>query len=354
MNPETRSAGGTETVHRRQAGVPDRCNRYGKWPAPRPAPDRSDSDLRQVATGGGEDAEAAAARERAAARGFRLLALTLTVVGLGVVTALAWYGWDYYRLPLPERLEHPLHDQLKSSGTLGRRLGIVGTALLVLNLLYSVRRRWRRLEGFGSRRLWLEIHVFCGLFGSALLAFHSAFLVRNLVGKVVALSTGVLVFAGLIGRYLYAQVPRNLYGQALEREELERRHRALLARYVDDPSLPEPVREQIREAAQPTVAAHLSGFALVLSSLRTDLTWLRRWWRLRSALRRAGIEAHERDAIARATRRLAMLGLRMAYTRGFQRVLERWRGLHLRLAIVMVIAAIVHIVTVSMMGYAIW
>jgi hypothetical protein len=107
--------------------------------------------------------------------------LVLLVLWVG----LALVGWDFYGHDLDARLDHPAYELLRPSGLVGHGYGIVGTALILSNLLYLARRRFARAQ-LGSMRLWLDIHVFSGLAGGALVLFHSAFQFRT----GIALMTG--------------------------------------------------------------------------------------------------------------------------------------------------------------------
>src|SRR3972149_5148655 len=66
---------------------------------------------------------------------------------------------------------------------------------------------------------WLDVHIFFGLVGPALVILHSAFKVQGLV----ALSFWSMIAvaaSGVLGRYLYLQIPRNLQGDALDLKAL--------------------------------------------------------------------------------------------------------------------------------------
>ncbi len=99
------------------------------------------------------------------------------------------------------------YETLRPSGLIGHGYGIVGTILILANLLYLARRRLARWS-LGSMKTWLNLHVFTGLFGSLLILFHSAFQFRTPIALVTAISLGVVVVTGIAGRYLYALTPR--------------------------------------------------------------------------------------------------------------------------------------------------
>ena len=106
---------------------------------------------------------------------------------------------------------HPDYRRLGPAGFLGHGYGMVGTALILTNLLYLVRRRFTKYvpAWMGSVRGWLNAHVFTGLFGSILILFHSAFQLRTPIATVTSVSLSIVVVTGLVGLYLHALVPRS-------------------------------------------------------------------------------------------------------------------------------------------------
>lgn len=87
--------------------------------------------------------------------------------------------------------------------------GWLGAGSMLVMQLYSVRRRLRALRHLGSLRGWLDAHVFFGLQGFALTAYHSIGVSpsANLAAINFAL-VGVVVLTGVVGRYLYGLLPR--------------------------------------------------------------------------------------------------------------------------------------------------
>ena len=133
--------------------------------------------------------------------------VALAVVGVAVLAALAWVGRDYYPLDRLARRESPLHASLKSAGPWGHGVGIAATLFMLSNFLYAARKRWKRLDGLGGIREWLDFHVFVGTMSPAIISFHAAFQAKNLLAMATAASLGVVFTTGIIGRFIYALVP---------------------------------------------------------------------------------------------------------------------------------------------------
>ena len=85
--------------------------------------------------------------------------LVVSAVAVAALAALVLFGaggWDYYRTPLRVRAYASAHAALRPSGTLGHALGIAGLLMMTVPVIYSVRKKWRRLARLGEMRHWLE------------------------------------------------------------------------------------------------------------------------------------------------------------------------------------------------------
>jgi thioredoxin reductase/Pyruvate/2-oxoacid:ferredoxin oxidoreductase delta subunit len=166
------------------------------------------------------------ARERSVRIRRALGRATLLAAGISILGALAWLGRDYYPLDRFARRESPLHASLKSSGPWGHGVGIAATLFMLSNFLYAARKRWRRLDGMGPIRGWLDFHVFVGTMSPAVIAFHAAFQAKNLLAMATAGSLGVVFATGLIGRFIYSLVPSD-GGKSVELADLLARQQRL-------------------------------------------------------------------------------------------------------------------------------
>lgn len=311
-----------------------------------------------------------------------MLAILLLLASTATIVAIGRAGWAYYRLPLAERVRSPLHATWKPGGSVGKRLGLVGTGLMLANLAYMARRRARVLSGLGTTRAWLEMHVFCGLTGPAILVFHSAFLAQNLVARVTVASTALVVAAGVVGRYLYGRLPRDIEGKELALADLVLERRALAAELRE--ALPPeeealaaalagddeqawsghgapcgPAKDAAAERASADAsAAAAAGLAaapgLVAASIRADLARALESYRLARRLREAGVPRADAARAAALARRIAGLRLRIAHLGAFRRILALWREVHVKLAAVMIACIVIHVAVVSALGYGKW
>lgn len=269
----------------------------------------------------------------------------LLLVGLGTV-ALFVYGFEFYVLDLSERVHHSEFRDLHPSGRLGYLYGVLGSSLLVFNLMYLVRRKMPRAR-LGSMQAWLNAHVISGLGAYALIVFHSAFQQRTLLASGTFWSLTVVALTGVVGRYLKALAPRP------ERERMEHNFNALDA---VSSGLGSDIRERLRRLPPTDIGAAPS----LLRCLRTIPAWSHDLEQRRRAIKKAVGAAVSRDEqlsladpqvlpmLVREATRLAQDEVRSF---GATALLRTWRSLHRFLAIMMMTTVVVHIATAWSLGY---
>src|SRR5579863_8053565 len=141
---------------------------------------------------------------------------------LAITTNLAIfiYGFDYYKLATVDRPFSPKHHMLRPSGPVGLYLGFMGVALFAGIFLYPLRKHWQWLGTKGSTRHWLDIHVLMGLTAPFIVAFHSTLKFRGIAGMAFWIMFAVSA-SGVVGRYLYAQIPRKVTTAELSMREVQ-------------------------------------------------------------------------------------------------------------------------------------
>ncbi len=256
----------------------------------------------------------------------RLLLALLYSCTILVMLALLRTGLPYYDLPLHERPHHALHAQLKSSGSLGLALGIVGTAMMLLMLLYIPRKRLAFMQGWGDLRHWLDLHIWLGVTGTILVTFHSAFIVGGVV-SIAFWSMVAVALSGVLGRYLYVQIPRGINGRELSRRELEENLGRTLKEIPGGLSL-------LEEISHPG-ALGLGGWLLEDLFAFLDRGGLKR------RLRRQGHEVSRE--VADKLGQVLRLRRRIRRLERLKRLLHHWHVIHRPFALVMYLILLVHV-----------
>ena len=146
---------------------------------------------------------------------------TMTLIVIATSIYLAYYGHEYYQSPLEERFYLPMHSWLKPSGVLGHGLGIIGTLMILFGVvIYIARKRYNFLAKYIRLKYLLEFHIFLCILGPILILFHTAFKFGGIV-SIAFWSMVIVVLSGVIGRFIYLQIPRTIKGRELSLSEVK-------------------------------------------------------------------------------------------------------------------------------------
>jgi hypothetical protein len=264
-----------------------------------------------------------------------------------LVAALLYVGWNF-----------PTDRYITPKRGLGYALGIIGGSLMLLLLLYSLRKRYTWLRFLGPTPSWFRFHMVLGILGPLCILYHSNFTTGATNSNVALFAMLTVAGSGLIGRYIYAHIHHGLYGRKLQLSELQARAENLHALSGRIGFLPELVArlesaEQRLLKSGPQVP--LLGFAKppVVAFKATVMRWRLHFYvrrSLRAVARRSTVLAAERRhlqqvACAYVDRRLAA-SRRVAGFEGYERLFSLWHALHIPLIFMMIIAALIHVVAV--------
>jgi len=226
-----------------------------------------------------------------------------------------------------------------ASDLFGHGIGIVGFIfMLMTESLYSLRKR-RRTAKWGKMSNWLQFHIFTGLVGPYMVLLHSSWKFNGLAGLVM-LFTIIIVISGVIGRYIYTSVPRNLDGIEIEAAELQQRIGLL------DNELQGWMATHSKEFQKLSTSIALepvsSGTGLIFGRLFDDwkvrVKW---WWSSRRFDKEARIHAKQLNGMIRRERLLRRQLSSIALTR---RMLGLWHQIHIPIGMVLFTAAFIHVV----------
>jgi len=256
-------------------------------------------------------------------------------------------GWAYYGTPLAVRGYAPAHALLRPSGPVGQSLGIAGAVMILMPFAYMLRKRIRG-SSMGSPRLWLEVHLFCGIVGPVLVTFHTSFKFNGIVSA--AYWSMVLVMtSGFVGRYLYVRIPRSLRGVELTRAELDDRARALhedLVAHAEAGHLVDAV-EALERRAVPDGAQGGSWMGLLFGEIG-----VRRGLRaLSEQISRSGLDAPSQEELRRLATERVLLLRRAAYLRKTKKAFDLWHVFHLPLVYILLVIVALHVGLAVYLGY---
>jgi hypothetical protein len=263
--------------------------------------------------------------------------------------AMSVYGASYYITPLAERPFHPRYETLRPTGALGMSYGVVGTLLILGGvILYSSRKRLRLLSGVGRLQHVLNVHIFLCVTGPLLILFHTTFKFGGLVG-VSFWSMAAVVGSGVVGRYLYAQIPRGIQGEESSAQEIEKAYLGLTAALAARPGLSREWLTSLDRIFQPPGRpSDLSLPGALKYLLVDDLTRQLRIRRITSNLRLSDDAA---GAVRSLVRSRLLLHRRLLLLEQTRRAFHYWHVIHLPFTIVMFVILALHVGVAIAFGY---
>lgn len=251
-----------------------------------------------------------------------------------------------------------LRDQniTRAADGLGYVMGIAGGVLMVLLLIYPLRKRLRSLQSLGSVKFWFRTHMIFGVAGPVLVVLHSNFSLGSINSTVAMVCTLIVAGSGIIGRYLYAKIHHGMHGHRISLDEMRIKgaplqHSALAELFAGMTERFEAAEADVRSAS----AGLGSSFIVALRApftarkLKTELVR-----HLETTLDRLADDcatiAGQRQrllssAVSYLDRRLATLQ-KFSKLSAFERLFGLWHVVHFPLFVVMVLAAIVHVIAV--------
>jgi len=285
----------------------------------------------------------------------RRLVKLFSIIWIAGFLALTLFGVSYYRLSKTDRAFSPKHHLLRPSGSIGISLAFLGVLMLCAIFLYPLRKRWQWLQRQGDSKHWLDHHVIFGVVAPISIAFHAAFRFHGLAGVAFWLMVAVSV-SGLIGRYLYAQVLREV--AAAESSVIV--FRAMLERQTLVPQ--QDLRRLFFSAPAANRVSKWTGFTALGYLALSDITLRLRVARLRMKVLGLGMGIRslggllstgnaELERVISLGCKEARLSRRLLLLSHAQRVFKLWHFVHKPFSYAFVVLALAHIAVAMIFGF---
>lgn len=293
--------------------------------------------------------------------GHHIRVVLASAASILLLASIAVYGASYYLLPLDQRPYSDKYDLLKPSGIIGINLGVFGTFLFFIIFLYALRKVIPWLGRIGTARHWMDFHVIAGITAPILIAFHASFKFHGIAGFSFWIMVAVAI-SGIIGRYLYSQIPRSLNAAELSLNELQLNERNLSEALLNQSMYSE---NQLNRVLHMPTAAHIRRIGPLLAIGEMIALDVQRPFRV-AGLRRAscgfagkllsvgGLFSsgnQEVEHIVRLVRQKASLSKRVVFLDQTQRVFHLWHVIHRPFSYAFAVLAIFHIVVVTGLGF---
>ena len=273
------------------------------------------------------------------------------VVGVAVMVLLAINGYDYYSTPLEERFFNSHHTSLKPSGDWGHGFGIVGTMMMILGVsIYMVRKRVKWFFNFGYLKHWLELHIFLCTVGPVLVLYHTAFKFGGIV-SISFWSMVLVVLSGVIGRFIYVQIPRTIQGQEIGINAMNDLRENLASKVTEAKDFDEKTLDEYKVITSPERYRKFSIIKALLF-LPNDYFKIRRILRkINKDLKLADLSKIVRNDIIKSAKIEIVLTRRIGLLRTFHKLFRYWHIAHLPFAITMFVIMLVHVGVTLVFGY---
>jgi len=273
------------------------------------------------------------------------------LVGIATVILFTVNGYNYYTTPLEERFFNQNNEMLKPSGVIGHGIGILGSLMMIFGVaLYMLRKRVRVFFKMGYLKHWLEFHIFLCTVGPILVLYHTAFK----FGGIVAISFWsmvAVVLSGVIGRFIYVQIPRTIQGNELDIKQISEMSSDISLRLSRELLKGEEIAFKI---GQLTAVDHKKKITFGKSVLFI----IKDFFKVRSLLRELKKEMHKLDIsrikiseVLKLARSKMILSRRITMLRTMQRLFKYWHIVHLPFAITMFAIMLIHVAVTIIFGY---
>lgn len=279
----------------------------------------------------------------------RIYLSLLSLIVLLAFAAIANKGYTYYELGIEDRFFHNDHTLLKPSGIWGHGMGIIGSLFMILGvLLYMFRKRYRIFSRIGILKHWLEFHIFLCTLGPILVLFHTSFK----FGGIVAISfwSMVAVFlSGIIGRFIYIQIPRTIEGRELSLNEVRDLAGNISNTLTSTLGLDEESTKIIVNAAKPK--AQLQNGNFVTRYFNKQAENRKTLASVKAVLEKNNLPKTQRTEVINLVKNEWSLNRRIERLVLMQNLFKYWHVAHLPFALVMLVIMIIHVAVTIVFGY---
>lgn len=264
----------------------------------------------------------------------------MTLIVIGITYYIASTGYSYYSLPIEERFYHDKYDWFKPSGIMGQGLGVVGTIMITFGVaIYIARKRYGVLSNWIRLKYLLEFHIFLCTLGPILILFHTTFKFGGIVA-IAFWSMVAVVLSGVIGRFIYIQIPRSIEGNELSIQDIHTKRKEFEDDITNNSSIE-------RETAD-----------LILKSDRGNNWGLKTYFQNRSKIKKikrklnkSSLSRKEIKSVIDSVREELSIASKIGRLEQMQKLFKYWHVVHMPFAIIMVIIVLIHVGVTIALGY---
>ena len=226
---------------------------------------------------------------------------------------------------------------LTAESGLGYQIGIVGASMMLILLLYPLRKHVRFMNNWGPIRYWFQIHMMLGVTGPLLILYHSNFSLGSTNSNVALISMLIVSGSGLLGRVFYTKIHDGLYGRKVELSELKLILTEIKSHFSDS----EKFENSLKQYEQRMLKGHNLFVAAFLIPVRWLYTILIKA-KVQHSLKKTAASKEQINDISRYFK----LMTRVSDFGVYERLFSLWHLLHIPLFIMLIISGSIHVLAV--------
>lgn len=288
-------------------------------------------------------------KNRMTEKAHRIYIATLTTIGIIIFLFLCYWGYTYYGTSFEERPFHEDHNTLKPSGSVGHGLGIIGTLLILIGVFgYIARKKNKFLPKVGALKYWLEFHIFLCSVGPLLILFHTAFKFGGIV-SISFWSMVAVVLSGIIGRFIYIQIPRTIHGRELSLGEIKALKNEMSQSLSKKYGISSQVYEEVIMATQHEPSKNEKGFVVELRRKRKQNRESIN--AVKAILGQTDLTRKDQRGVIKLVRHEIKMNNRISRLQIMQKLFRYWHVAHLPFALIMLVIMVIHVAITLAFGY---
>ncbi len=238
------------------------------------------------------------------------------------------------------------YHYIQAESGLGYLLGIIGGSLMLILLLYPLRKRIRLMQNWLNIKSWFRMHMLLGVLGPICILLHCNFQLGSTNSSTALIAMLLVAGSGLIGRYFYSKFHYGVYGKQVALQQIKQ----------DLDTLYQQMEGRTPGAQQQLLQKLYLGSCKIINNQQQEISLRklikqRRW--LRQMRRQAlATEKHSpqdnKDTQDLHTQYHALAGLlgTLSSLRIFERLFGLWHVIHIPVFLLMIATAVVHIFVV--------
>ena len=226
---------------------------------------------------------------------------------------------------------------LTAESGIGYNIGIIGASMMLILLLYPLRKHAKFMQRWGPIKYWFQIHMMLGVTGPLLILYHSNFSLGSTNSNVALISMLIVSGSGLLGRVFYTKIHDGLYGRKVELNELKTMLSEIKSHFSES--------EKFENSLIKYEAIMLTNRNLLVAMIFMPLLRLYTFFiklKVHHSVKKMTDNVEHLNDI----KRYFSVMLRVSDFNVYERLFSLWHLLHIPLFIMLIISGIVHVIAV--------